>query len=167
MGELERIVTVAEIMRPQAPVVSPSDSIATVARVLADHGIPGVPVVEAGKIVGIITEGDLVAREAAVNIPAIVPFLDAILIGDAGRSFGEEMRRVLALSARELMSSPVYSIKATASLSQLATLMMERRVNPVPVVSDAHELVGLVSRADLVRVVARLESAESSLPEPA
>lgn len=152
---------VAEIMRTDVPVVSPEDSIATVARLIAVSGLPGVPVVENGEIIGIIGESDIIAREADVTFPTLVPFLDAIFRLDAGRDFKEDLRHVLAVTARELMTSPVVNIKQSATLQQLATVILDERVNPVPVLDDDLQLVGIVSRADLVRVIARLESAPS------
>ena len=160
----ERTVTVADVMRRPVPTVSPSDSIATVARLIVEHNLPGVPVVDDNEIVGIVTESDLVAREADVSVPTVVPFLDALFVADAGRDFDEDMRRVLALTAGDLMSAPVYNIRSSATLEQIATLMVERRVNPVPVVGEGLNLVGIVSRADLVRVIARLELAGESVP---
>ena len=151
--------TVAEIMRTDVPVVGRDASIGAVARLMAETGLPGLPVVDDGAIVGIVTEGDLVAREADVAVPTVVPFLDAIFVADAGRDFDDDLRRVLALTAGELMTSPVYNIRARATLTQLATLMVDQRVNPVPVVDDDLNLIGIVSRADLVRVIARLERA--------
>lgn len=160
MADADKMVTVGDIMQPDVPTVSPGASVAAVARVLADLGIPGVPVVDGDELVGIVTEADLIARQAEVSVPTIVPFLDAIFVADAGEPFDEELRRVLALTAGDLMTSPVYNIRASASLTQLATLMIEQRVNPVPVVDEELTLVGLVSRVDLVKVIARLESAE-------
>ncbi|MGH2531342.1 MAG: CBS domain-containing protein [Thermomicrobiales bacterium] len=150
--------TVADLMQRDVPIASPSDSVGTVARMLAESGLPGVPIVEDGAIVGIVTESDIIAREAAVDVPAFVPFLDAIFVADAGRDFDEELRKVVAVTAGELMTSPVYNIKSTATLEQVATLMINERVNPVPVVDEELQLVGIVSRADLVRVIARLEA---------
>ncbi len=167
-AETSSTVTVAQIMRADVPVVVPGDTVATVARLLASHNLPGVPVVADDAIVGIVTEADLVAREADVTVPTVVPFLDAIFVADAGRDFDEELQRVLAVTAGDLMSAPVYNIRASASLSQLATLIIEQRVNPVPVVDDDLNLVGIVARSDLVRVIARLETEEpgSSVPAP-
>ena len=159
MTESEASVTVADVMRTEVPTVEPSDSVATVARLMAEHNLPGLPVVADGEIVGIVTEADLVMREADVTVPTVVPFLDAIFVADAGRDFDEELRHVLAVTAGDLMSSPVYNIRASATLEQLATLMVDQRVNPVPVVDDNLNLVGIVSRADLVRVIAKLEQA--------
>jgi CBS domain-containing protein len=154
--------TVAELMRRDVPVASPRDSVATVARLIAESGLAGVPVVDNGEIVGIVTESDVIAREAEVDVPTVVPFLDAIFVADAGRHFDEELRKVAAVTAGELMTSPVYSIKSTATLEQVATLMINEGVNPVPVVDDAHQLIGIVSRADLVGVIARLEAGGES-----
>jgi CBS domain-containing protein len=155
--------TVADIMRRDVPVVAPTDSIAVVARLMADNGLPGLPVVDDDELVGIVTEADIVSREADVAVPTVVPFFDAIVVADAGRPFDDDLRRVLAVTAGDLMTSPVYNIRASASLTELATLMLERRVNPVPVVDDDDlTLVGIVSRADLVRIVATLEAASDS-----
>ncbi len=159
MTDVNDRLTVAQIMRPDVPVASPADSIATVARLLAESALPGIPVIDDGTLVGIVTETDLVFREADVSVPTVVPFLDAMFVADAGTPFEEDLRRVLALTAGQLMTSPVYTIRHSATLNQVATLMIERRVNPVPVVDEGNTLVGIVSRADLVRVIARLEAA--------
>lgn len=150
--------TVREIMQTDVPTVSPDDTIPTIASLMADFGLNGVPVVENDKMIGIITDSDIIAREADIDAPTVVPFLDAMLVADAGRSYAEEIRRALAVDARQLMSSPVISIRQSATLEQIATLMIDEGVNPVPVLDDANNLVGIVSRADLVRVIARLES---------
>lgn len=152
-------VTVAQIMRRDVPVVGPGDSIAVVAKTIADCGLPGVPVVSDGQLRGIVTEGDIVFREAEVSIPSVTPYFDAMLVADAGTPFEEDLRRALAVTAGELMTAPVYTIRDRATLQEVATLMSERKVNPVPVVDDSDTIVGIVTRADLVRLVARLEQA--------
>jgi CBS domain-containing protein len=159
--------TVRELMRTDVPTVAPADSIATVARLMAQSGLPGVPVIDAGEIVGIITEKDVIERQADVDVPAPVGFFDAIFTVDAGQDFDDELRHVFAVTAGELMTSPVYNIRETATLSQVATLMIDRDVNPVPVVDESLRLVGIVSRSDLVRLIARLEADSSDQPSSA
>lgn len=159
MTDTDSRLTVAEIMRREVPAAAPDDSIATVARMLAEHRLPGIPVIDGGTLLGIVTESDLVFQEADVSVPTVVPFLDAMLVADAGTPFEDDLRRVLAVTARQLMTSPVYTIRDSATVNQVATLMVEQRVNPVPIVDDTNTLVGIVSRADLVRVIARLEGA--------
>jgi CBS domain-containing protein len=158
----EREVTVTSVMRREVPVATPSTTIAELARLMVENRVPGLPVIDDGELVGIVTEADLIQREANVDIPSPVAFLDAILVADTGTPFGEELRRVVATTASELMSSPVISIRDRATISELATLMMQERINPVPVVDDNRQIVGLATRSGLVEVIARLESGSAS-----
>jgi CBS domain-containing protein len=149
---------VTQIMRTDVPVIGPDASIGETAKILVDNNTPGVAVVEHSKIIGIVTEADIIAREADVDVPTPVPFLDAIFMADAGPDFDDELRRVTAVNARQLMTSPVISIRSTATLTEVATLMVERRINPVPVLDEQNHVVGLVSRSDLVRIISALEN---------
>ncbi len=157
-------LTVKDVMRREVPVASPATTIAELARLMIDHRVPGVPVVDNGELVGIVTEGDLIQREASVDVPAVATLFDAIFVADAGTPFEEELRHVVAMTAEELMSSPVISIRDIATVSELATLMMQERVNPVPVVNDARQIIGLATRSGLVEMIARLESGATSSP---
>lgn len=157
-GEL----SVKEVMRREVPIAGPTASVGDLARLMVDHRVPGVPIIENGELVGIVTEGDLIQREADVDIPAVATLFDAVLMADAGEPFEEELRHVLATTAGDLMSTPVISIRDIATLSELATLMMQQRVNPVPVVDQSRRIVGLATRTGLVEMIARLELGESA-----
>lgn len=149
---------VRTIMRQGVPAVDPATPLAAVARIMMENGLPGIPVVDNGKLVGIVTETDLISQEAAVDVPPVIPFLDAFLVFDGGRDFDEEMRHVLATTAGELMTAPVFSIRDVATLTETATLMIDKGIGTVPVVNNGGEMVGIVTRADVVRVIAGLES---------
>jgi CBS domain-containing protein len=151
-------LSVKDVMRREVPVASLSTPVAELARLMVDHRVPGVPIVEDGELVGIVTEADLIQREADVDLPAVGTLLDAVIVADAGTPFEDELRRVLATTAGQLMSSPVISIRDIATLSELATLMIRRRINPVPVVNKDRRIVGLATRTGLVEMIARLES---------
>ncbi len=155
-------VSVRQIMQENVPTVSPGDSVARVSRVLSESGLPGVPVVEDGAIIGIVTDKDIIQREAEISSPAVVPFLDAFFVVDAGRDLDEELHRVLGTSARDLMTEPVVNIRDTATLTETATVMLDLGVSVLPVLDADNNLVGIVSRHDLVRVIARLESDDNA-----
>lgn len=159
-------LTVKDVMRREVPLAGPSATVAELARLMVDHRVPGVPIIDGGELVGIVTEGDLIQREADVDIPAVATLFDAILFSDAGEPFAEELRHVVAMTAGELMSAPVISIRDIATISELATLMMQQRVNPVPVVDDSRRIVGLATRTGLIEMIARLESAVASPESP-
>jgi CBS domain-containing protein len=150
--------TVRDVMRQEVPVASPATPIAELARLMVEHRVPGLPIIDRGELVGIVTEADLIQREATVDMPSIVTFLDAVIVADAGTPFEEELRRVVATTAEELMTSPVISIRDSATVAELATLMLQQRVNPVPVVDDTRQIVGLATRSGLIALIARLES---------
>ena len=158
-------LTVREIMRPAVPVASPETRVSELAQIMVDANVPGIPIVADGQLVGIVTEGDLIQREAEVDAPKLATFFDAVIVGDAGRPFEEELRRVTATTAGQLMSSPVISIRDDATLSELATLILKYQVNPVPVVDAGRKIVGLATRRGLIEMIAQLEASSSTLPD--
>lgn len=149
---------VADLMRTGVPTLVRSDSVARVALLMAESQVPGLAVVDDGEIVGIVTESDLVTRQSDFTPPGVISVLDAVFTTDAGWDYDDEVRRALAMTAEDMMTHPVYSIRQRATLAEVATLMHQWGINPVPVIGDDGDVVGLVSRADLVRVIARLES---------
>jgi len=157
MTDADRAVSVRQIMR-ECPAVSVDDSVATVARLMAEHRLSGLPVLEQGRLVGIVTEADLITREATPDMPTMVPYFDAVFVADAGADFGEELRRIVATTAGQLMTSPVLSLRDSATLTDVATFFVDRDVNQAPVVDANGELVGFVSRSDLIPVIAKLEA---------
>lgn len=154
-GEL----TVRDVMRREVPVAAPTATIGELARMMVEHRVPGVPIVSDGELVGIVTEADLIQRQAVVDAPSILSILGGVIVADAGTPFEEELRRVVAITAEDLMTSPVISIRDIATVSELATLILQRRINPVPVVDENRQIVGLGTRTGIVELIARLESA--------
>jgi CBS domain-containing protein len=123
-----------------------------VAFLLIDHGISGVPVVDAdGKLLGVISEADFLMKEQGAE--AIRHRRLARFIGESRESRSRQ-EKVAAVTAAEAMTAPAVTIDPRARISEAAALMTDRRVNRLPVVE--HEaLVGIVTRADLVRAYVR------------
>lgn len=145
---------VTDIMTTEVVVAAPEMPVAEVARLMVAHGISGLPVVDGDRLVGLITELDVIARHAEPDMPSVFPFFGA-WFRFGTHEYEEEMRRVLATTATELMSTTVYSIREDATIEELAELMYEREVNPVPVLSQQGRLIGIVSRSDLIRLMVR------------
>lgn len=152
---------VTDFMVANPPTLAPGDDVMVAAQRLVDSGLPGLAVVDGGEIVGILTESDLVAREAEVETPSSLGILDALFSPDVGRQFDDEMQQVLAITVDGLMTTRVTTVLPEATLTEVATVMADRRVNPIPVVRRDGTLVGMVSRRDIVRVVAALDSRAS------
>ncbi len=146
---------VTEIMTAQIATVEPGTPIAEVARLMVRADISGVPVIDPanGELVGLITELEMIERQTNFDMPTYTRVLDATFV-IAERDSEEKLARILATTARELMQETVYSIREDASIEEVATLMFERKVNPVPVISLDGQVIGIVSRSDIVRLMA-------------
>lgn len=151
---------VTDFMVRDVPALAPADRIATAARVLVDSGLPGLPVLDGTTLVGILTESDLISQEAEVETPSSLGILDALFAPDVGRHFDDEMRQVLATTVDGLMSRTVTTVLPEATLTQVATVMTDRHISVVPVVSGGGQLLGLVTRRAIVRRVAELDASD-------
>jgi CBS domain-containing protein len=120
-----------------------------VIRLLIDQRISGVPVVEDGAVVGIISEGDLILRERAYRQRGGMAFLAQQLFEDHEK-LALEYRKAHGLVAEDVMSEPVIAILPGTPVEEIAHLMAERQIKRVPVVEDGR-LVGIVSRWDVLR----------------
>lgn len=125
-----------------------------VARVLIDAGVSGLPVVDAeGLVVGVVSEADFLVKGQGAQ--AVRHRRLERLLG-ASESTRHQLAKVGARIAGEAMTAPPVTIEPTRSLQEAANLMAGRQVNRLPVVENGR-LVGIVTRADLVRAYLRTD----------
>lgn len=142
------MATVRDVMTHDVIVVSPTTPLKDVVTLLISRRVSGLPVVETGRVVGVISEADLLTKQyatAAEAPPGPMAF--------ASRRHRTEERRD-ARTAGEAMTAPALTVGPETSLSEAARLMIERRVNRLPVV-DGERLVGIVTRADIIKTYLR------------
>jgi len=135
---------VRDIMTTDPVRVTGDTRLREAARLMVRHRVSGLPVVdEAGKLVGIVSEGDFIRREAGRDRPQGVSLLDAV--------FGEgELQPAGAETVAEVMTRSVVTITPEATIGEAARVMGRRNVKRLPVVDLEGELIGIVSRADVV-----------------
>ncbi|HXG75885.1 MAG TPA: CBS domain-containing protein [Gaiellaceae bacterium] len=142
---------VRELMTPDVATVTPGTSLKEAAALLAERGISGVPVVdEAGTVVGVLSEADIVVR--ASGDPGRRGLLGWLLEPEPGRE-----EKLHARTVGEAMSSPAITIDADRPVHEAASLMVAESVNRLPVVDDG-KLVGILTRADIVRAFTRTDA---------
>ena len=151
----------SEIMNPDVVTLEPGTYVPDIARIFNKRGISGAPVVEHGEVIGIVTALDLIARHARPHYPAYLPLLDARIPLGGQREYLEVVRRILAMTARDVMTTPAHTVDVEADLEEVATLMVEGKVNPVPVLEHG-KLVGIISQADLIRHLEEAQEPPSS-----
>lgn len=146
---------VKQIMNRNVITVKPETPVNEIAKKLIQYNLTGVPVVnEKNEIVGIVTEFDLIRRKGIVDIPAYIAILDSFLYLEDPKKVEEELRKMIGATAKEVMTKEVVTVDPEADISELAELIEDKHINPVPVVKEG-KLVGIVSRADIVRLLAR------------
>jgi CBS domain-containing protein len=145
---------VSTIMTADVITVSPTQTVPEAADVLAEHRIGAAPVVDGGKLVGLLRDEDLIVTEAQLHVPTAISFLGAELIWPgAEHRFEAELKKALASTVADVMVSDVPTLAPTDSIGTAATLMHDRNLSHVCVV-DGDRLVGIVARGDLVRFLA-------------
>jgi CBS domain-containing protein len=140
---------VEDVMTREVKTVAPETPLREVARILAEHRISGVPVVEKGKVVGVVSEADILVKEQGERRRR--GGLLGLLL-DNGRSLETKLE---ARTAGEAMTAPAITIGPKRPLAEAAAKMVEEKVNRLPVVDEEGNLLGIVTRADLVRAFVR------------
>jgi CBS domain-containing protein len=120
---------------------------------LAQHRISAVPVVDADRrVLGIVTEADLLLKQEHPD-----PKADVSLIWTRRRR--QERAKAAAAVAAKLMTTPAVTVPPTATITEAARRMHTARVKRLPVVDERGQLLGMVSRADLLKVFTRPDEA--------
>jgi len=140
---------VREVMTRKVISVNEDTPLKDVAALMLQHRISGLPVVDGDRVLGIVSETDVLFKERGASFPR------PGLFGRRSNPFTPSMsRKFSARTAGEAMTAPAITIAGRAGVCDAAALMLEHRVNRLPVV-DKGRLVGIVTRADLVRTFTR------------
>ncbi|MGA7398338.1 MAG: CBS domain-containing protein [Solirubrobacterales bacterium] len=145
--------TVADIMDREPATVSPDDKVQKVIEVLQTHDLPGVPVVdEVRKVVGIITDSDLVISDenADFHLPHFVNIMGADIFYESTKHFEKRVQKAFATDASEMMTADPYTVSPDDSAETAGRLISEKKHNRLPVVDDEGRLVGVVTRVDVL-----------------
>jgi CBS domain-containing protein len=135
-----------ELMTKDVLAVSPERSLKEVAELLARNRISGVPVVDAERrVIGVVSEADIVEKEAGEEHRGLLSWIAS----------GRRPPKLEARTVGEAMTAPPLTASPGQDVAEAARLMTERQVNRLPIVNVQGELVGIVTRADLVRAFVR------------
>ena len=146
------MLTAKDIMTKDVITVRPEATVEELARLLMEHKISGVPVVnEKNTIVGIVTENDLIRKNKRLHIPTVIRLFDAYIMLGSGKA-EEEIKKMAATTVDEICTKKVVSIKEATSLEDIATIMAEQHIHLLPVLSGS-TVVGIVGKADMVRAM--------------
>jgi CBS domain-containing protein len=146
---------VRDIMTSDVAVAGTGTPVHEIARLMDERDVSGVPVVDGGRhVVGLVTDLDLIVRNTRLDPPLFFQLLDARIPLETPGHYRKRLRHMLGTEARDVMSEDVVTIGPDEDGEALAALLVKSGANPIPVVEQGR-LVGIVSRADLLRLMGR------------
>lgn len=147
--------SVTEVMTTPVVTLTPDQTMEEALALLNEHGISGAPVVDAeGRFVGLVDDTDLIMSEARLHGPTMIEILGAYLpLPGERHRFEEELRAALSQTVEGVMETKPATIGLTATVEDVATIIVDRDVSRVPVLDDDGRVAGIVTRGDLVRTM--------------
>jgi CBS domain-containing protein len=152
--------TVGEVMTPNPITVKPDTPLQDAIRLLAENRISGMPVLDnQEKLVGVISDTDLMWQESGVDTPPYVMLLDSIIYLQNPARHERELHKALGQTVGEVMNDVPISILPTQTLREAAHLMNEKKIRRLPVLNvENRQLIGILTQGDIIRAMARGEA---------
>ncbi len=144
------MLRVKDIMTTELITVSPETEILQAAKVLLGNHINGVPVVdEAGKLVGILCQSDLIAQQKRLPIPSVFTFLDGLFTTSSAKQLEKQVQKIAAITVAQAMTPDPSYLTPETNIEIAASLMVDKGFHTLPVLEDG-DLVGIVGKEDIL-----------------
>ncbi|MEA5598585.1 CBS domain-containing protein [Rivularia sp. UHCC 0363] len=151
--------TVAEIMTRDPITVKAETPLREAIKILAEKRISGLPVVDdAGELIGIISETDLMWQQAGITPPAYIMILDSVIYLKNPVEYERELHKALGQIVGEVMSKKPITISSDKPLREAAKIMRDRKIHQLPVLDDSGQLVGILALNDIIREMAKSQA---------
>ena len=142
-----------DIMTKDPVVVSPQTKINEAAAILLENRFNGLPVVdEIGKLVGIISQDDLIFQQKKIPVPSFFTVLDGTISLFSEKKIQREVEKIAATTVEEAMTPDPITVTPETSVEDIATLMVRKNIHTLPVV-DGTRLVGIVGKEDILKTL--------------
>ncbi len=148
------MLTAKDLMSTEVVTVTPDTKVRELAKILSENRISGAPVVDdQGKVIGVVTESDLIFQNKKVHIPTAIAILDAFFFLESPEKMEKEMKKMAGVKVSDIFASEVITVQQDTRLDEVATLMAEKQIHTLPVL-DNSKLVGVIGKYDLIRTIA-------------
>jgi CBS domain-containing protein len=140
------------IMTKRVITIKRDASVKELSELLVKNKISGVPVVDdTGSLVGVATEGDLIVQDADLHFPRYFKLLDGIIYLESLNKFKRNLKKYLGTKVEDVMTSRLETVNVDTPVSEVANIMIRNNINRVPVLNKKGDLVGIITRADIVK----------------
>ena len=147
------MLKVKDIMTRELITVSPETEITKAAKILLENRINGVPVIDSfGRLVGVLTQSDLVAQQKGIPIPSVFTLLESYIPLTSIKRIDKEMQKIAALTVKEAMTLEPVTVSPETDIEEVAKLMVDNKYHTLPVVEDS-KVIGVVGKEDVLKTL--------------
>jgi CBS domain-containing protein len=147
------MLKVKDVMTTEIITVSPEMEVLQAARILLESRINGIPVVsDAGELVGILCQSDLIAQQKRLPIPSFFTFLDGLFSTSSAKQIEKQVRKIAAITVAQAMTPNPVFVEPDMPIEVVADLMVDKGFHTVPVLREG-ELVGIVGKEDILKTL--------------
>ncbi|MBW2673308.1 MAG: CBS domain-containing protein [Deltaproteobacteria bacterium] len=142
-----------DIMTKKVIVVHPETEIVQAARLLLEHHINGLPVVDQeGRLEGMICQDDLITQQKKLPLPSYFILLDSLIPLFSQKDIERALKKMAAITVAVAMSADPITVGPDTELEEIATLMVKHTIHTVPVL-DGGRLVGIIGKEDILKTL--------------
>ena len=147
------MLKVKDIMTTKLITVSPETEILQAAKILLEKRINGIPVVdEAGRLVGILCQSDLIAQQKRLPIPSFFTFMDGLFSISSAKQIEKQVQKIAAITVAQAMTPDPVSVEPDMGIEAVAGLMVDSGLHTIPVLHEG-KLVGIVGKEDILKTL--------------
>ena len=149
------MLTAQDLMTANVIAVTKETEVRELAKIFADNKISGAPVLDGlGKVIGVVTESDLIFQNKKVHIPTAVAILDAFFFLENPDKMEQEIKKIAGTKVEDIYTGDIITVRQNTPLDEVATLMAEKKIHTLPVLDEQDELVGVIGKSDIIRMIA-------------
>ena len=146
------MLKVKDIMTSNPITVTLETEIVQATKIILEKGINGVPVLDGGKLVGILCQSDLIAQQKKFPVPSLFTLLDGIFPLTSMKHLEKETKKIAATTVAQAMTTDPFTIQPEMSIEEVATIMVNKNFHTLPVV-DKGNLIGIVGKKDILETL--------------
>lgn len=144
-----------DIMTREVITVKKNMSVQEFAKLLAEKKISGAPVVDdQNKLIGIVTENDLIDQKKKVHIPTVMALFDSFVFLENPERLEKDLKKMSASTVGDICTGEVVTAKTDTPLDEVATIMSEKNIHTLPVLDQEGNMAGVIGKSDIIRTIA-------------
>ena len=146
--------TASDIMTQDVVTVNKNQPISDLSKIFIENHFNGVPVLDnTGKVVGVVTQGDLIEKNKNLHIPTVITLFDAVLFLESEKKFEDDLKKLTGSKIEDIYHKNLITVSPDTDLNEIITLMAEKNIHTLPVL-DGDKLIGIIGKRNIIREMA-------------